>query len=223
MFAYPGPDFATRCALACAKDVLDREMNDFVGAFPEMIKRKYVDTIFVVSDKMLTPTAENAWQLGRHLVLNIVSKGTAERSDFYLYYLHGFRIKLRASYVADSSRVHGVEEFAQIVVPAMLTPPPPPVAQRYSNSASTERPIGVSVTVSGHQPDVFADSPAPSRSRVTPSPSRARPTEGSPGGRFYQDRDREPLSDRCRLEGCEDRESTAGHERDSLRWCADGG
>jgi hypothetical protein len=153
VFAYPGPDLASRCPLACAKDVLAREINDFVGAFPEMIKRQYVDTVFVVSDKTLSPAADNAWQLGRHLVLGVVSKGTAERSDFYLYYLRGFRIKLRASYVADSSRVHGVEEFAQMVVPAMWMRPP--VAQRDSDGASTERPISVSVTVSGHQPDVF--------------------------------------------------------------------
>ena len=153
VFAYPGPDLATRCPLACARDALDKEITDFVSIFPEMIKRQYVDTIFVVSDQTLTPSADNAWQLGRHLVLSVVSKGTAERSDFYLYYLRGFRIKLRASYVADSSRVHGVQEFAQIVVPAMLTRPP--VAQRDSSGASAERPIGVSVTVSGHQPEVF--------------------------------------------------------------------
>ena len=36
-----------------------------------------------------TDAAHNAWQLGRRLVLSVVSKGTAERSDFYLYYLHG--------------------------------------------------------------------------------------------------------------------------------------
>lgn len=155
VFAYPGPDLATRCPAACAKDVLDREINDFVGAFPEMIKRQYVDTVFVVSDKTLSPAADDVWQLGRHLVLGVVSKGTAERSDFYLYYLHGFRIKLRASYVADSSRVHGVDQFAQMLVPAMLTPSPPTVAERDSSGASTELPIGVSVTVSGHQPDVF--------------------------------------------------------------------
>ncbi|HKW12569.1 MAG TPA: hypothetical protein VJO33_19430, partial [Gemmatimonadaceae bacterium] len=43
VFAYPGPDLATRCPLACAKDVLEREINEFVVDFPEMIKRKYVD------------------------------------------------------------------------------------------------------------------------------------------------------------------------------------
>lgn len=122
VFAYPGPDLASRCPLSCAKDVLDRDINEFVAAFPEMIKRQYVDTIYVVSDKALSPAADDAWQLGRHLVLGVVSKGTTERSDFYLYFLRGFRIKLRASYVADSSRARAVEEFAHLVVPAMLKP-----------------------------------------------------------------------------------------------------
>jgi len=153
VFAYPGPDFASRCPLACAKDVLDREIKDFISAFPEMIRRQYVDTIFVVSDDTLSPAADEAWQLGRHLVLSVKSKGTAERSDFYLLYLHGFRIKLRASYVADSAHVHAIEEFAHIVVPAMLMRPP--VAQREGNRAPTERPIGVSVTILGRQPEVF--------------------------------------------------------------------
>ena len=122
VFAYPGPDLATRCPLACAREVLDRDFKEFVAAFPEMIKRQYVDTIYVVSDTTLSPAAGDAWQLGRRLLLAIVTKGTAERSDFYLYYLPGFRIKLRASYVADSARVRGVEEFARLVVPAMLKP-----------------------------------------------------------------------------------------------------
>ena len=123
VFAYPGPDFAARCALTCAQSEIDSEIKEFALAFPEMIKRQYVDTIFIVSDKTLTPVAGDLWQLGRHVVLTVVSKGTTERSDLYLYYLRGIRIKLRASYVANESRINGVEEFAAVVVRAMVSPP----------------------------------------------------------------------------------------------------
>jgi hypothetical protein len=53
----------------------------------------------------------------------VLGTGTTQRSDLHLYHLHGIRIKLRASYVANESRTGGVEEFATVVVRPMVSPP----------------------------------------------------------------------------------------------------
>lgn len=123
VFVFPGPDLATKCAGACARDAIDEEVGAFREAFPEMVKRGYVDSIAVTKDDTLVPAAADRWQLGRHLTLRLRQGGKAERSDFYLYLLPGVQVKLRASYVADSAAVAGVETFARQIVPALLARP----------------------------------------------------------------------------------------------------
>ena len=151
VFVYPGPDLATNCALQCAKETLDEDIATFSKAFPEMVKRHYVDSIVVLEDDTLTPAAGDRWQLGRHLTLRIWQGGKTERSDYYLYYLPGVRVKLRASYVADSMRVAAVTAFAGEIIPALLAEP------RVAGAGSpADRHIAVTVTLPGAPPPIFA-------------------------------------------------------------------
>lgn len=150
VFVYPGADLATRCALPCATKALDDEIGAFIAAFPEMVKRGYVDSIAVAKQDTLTPAAGDRWQLGRHVTLRMSQGGKAERSDYYLYYLPGFRVKLRASYVPDSTNVVAVSDFAGRVIPALLARPNAAVA------SSEDRHMAVTVTLPGSPSAVFA-------------------------------------------------------------------
>ncbi|HWE41147.1 MAG TPA: hypothetical protein VG432_01485 [Gemmatimonadaceae bacterium] len=151
VFVYPGPDLATDCALSCAREVLDKDVHTFAEAFPEMVKRHYVDSIAVVRDDTLSRAADDPWQLGRHVTLRIWQGGTAERSDFYLYYLPSVRVKLRATYVADSMRVAAVTTFAHDIVPALVAR-----AQVAAAASPDSRHIGVTVTLPGPPSAIFA-------------------------------------------------------------------
>ena len=120
VFAYPGPDLAQDCPTACALKFIDEEVDDFVGAFPEMIKRGYSDSIAVVARRPLAPAPDDRWKMGRYLRMRMVTKGVIDNSDYYLFYLPGFRIKLRATYPVDSASAVAVEDFSHRVIPAFL-------------------------------------------------------------------------------------------------------
>lgn len=151
VFVYPGPDLAATCAIQCAKETLAEDIATFSQAFPEMVKRHYVDSIAVLSDDTLTPAASDRWQLGRHLTLRIWQGGKPERSDFYLYYLPSVRVKLRASYVADSARVAAVTSFAREIVPALVAAP-----QVADGASAGGDHIAVTVTLPGSPQPIFA-------------------------------------------------------------------
>src|SRR5690242_4461464 len=118
VFVYGGPDLASDCPVSCAAKVIDQDVDAFVSAFPEMVKRGYTDSIAVVTRRSLEPAPNDRWRLGRYLRLRLVTKGVVENSDFYLYYLPGVRVKLRASYPVDSARATAVSEFSRLVIPA---------------------------------------------------------------------------------------------------------
>ena len=121
-FVYPGADLATSCPHECAKKVLDGEVAAFIASFPEMERRGYADSISIVSDQAMTPAADDRWEMGRHLRLRMIRRGVHEQSDFYLSYMPGFRVKLRASYVPDSANAMAISEFARRIVPALTAP-----------------------------------------------------------------------------------------------------
>ena len=138
LFVYPGPDFANRCDLACARDALAREGDDFIGAFPMLVERQYVDTIAVAYDSALTVPADAPWRLGRHMRFVQQRKGQPEWSDFYLYYLPNVRVKLRASYPRDTALSTIVTGFATAAIPALI-----------GTAAEEPRHIMVSTTLAG--------------------------------------------------------------------------
>lgn len=123
VFIYPGPDFAGNCDSACAAAAMEREVADFHGLFPEMLRRKYVDSIAVESNVALAATDESSWRLGHHVVLATRRAGHAERSELHLFYLPRARVKIRTSYRPTPARVSAVAAFAEALVPALLRPP----------------------------------------------------------------------------------------------------
>ena len=151
VFVYPGPDLATDCPVDCALKVIDDEVDTFISAFPEMIKRGYDDSIAIVVRRPLEATAADRWRVGRYLRLRTVSKGVVQNSDYYLYFLPGFRVKLRASYPVDSATAIAVSEFSRLAVPALLAAP------AVAKAADGEgKHIAMSVTLPGKPPELFA-------------------------------------------------------------------
>jgi hypothetical protein len=129
VFVYPGPDLASECSLECAGKVMHDEIEIFQSAFPEMIHRHYVDSISVVRNDSLAAGAGAPWALARQLTLAVVRNGAPQRSDFVLYYLPGYRIKIRATYIATPANVDVVKAFLEAAVPALTgtadSPAPP--------------------------------------------------------------------------------------------------
>ena len=120
VYVYPGPDLATGCALGCARDVMKRELADFEESIPEMIRLGYVQAATITARDSLVPTPGALWQLGHHLTLAVERDGGPKRSDLYLYYLPGFRLKVRATYVESPGRLESLQRFLEQVVPALL-------------------------------------------------------------------------------------------------------
>jgi hypothetical protein len=141
VFLYAGPDLARECDLACARGVMAREGDDFVGAFPEMVRRKYADTIAVTSDSALTADSAAAWRLGRHLRLFERQAGRERWSDYYLYYLPGFRLKVRATYPPDAALAAAVARFTADAIPAITGQP------QGGDAGEDSRGIAVSATL----------------------------------------------------------------------------
>jgi hypothetical protein len=119
VFVYPGPDLVAECPLECARRVIGQELESFRSGFPEMIRRDYVKEIAVTRDDTLAPPPGAAWHLGRHLLLNVRRAERAQRSDFYVYYLPGYRVKIRSTFDETPQRLRELEAFARAVVVAL--------------------------------------------------------------------------------------------------------
>ena len=122
VFVYPGPDFANRCDSMCAVRVLEEEVANFRSLFPELIRRKYVDSIAVLSDETIQPAGPDRWRLARRLTLAAPRAGQAEHSELHLFYLTGARVKIRTSFVPTAARLSAAAAFAQALVPALTQP-----------------------------------------------------------------------------------------------------
>jgi hypothetical protein len=120
VFVYPGADLVRDCAIECATKVLDQEIAGFRAIFPEMIKRGYVQAISVASEERLAPPTGAPWRLGHHLRLAVTREGKPLRSEFYLYYLPGYRVKVRATYEDTPSQTESVASFVAGIVPALV-------------------------------------------------------------------------------------------------------
>lgn len=150
VFLYPGADLTTQCPTECAATVLDGEVVGFIASFPEMERRGYANSISVVSDQAMTPAADDRWKMGRHLRLRMIRRGVHEQSDFYLSYMAGFSVKLRASYLPDSANATVIAEFSRRTVPPLTDPV---LAQA---PIPDEKHIGVSVTLPGSVATAFS-------------------------------------------------------------------
>jgi hypothetical protein len=120
VFVYPGPDLAQQCALPCATQALEQEIADFRGIFPEMIKRGYVQAMTVVSEERLVPPAGAPWRIGHHMRLAVTRGDRPLRSEYYLYYLPGYRVKVRSTYEDTLPQRESVASFVAGIVPALV-------------------------------------------------------------------------------------------------------
>ena len=120
VYLYPGPDLASDCDFACAQSLLEREATQFVTDIQEFAQRGFGDTMALRNERALTPSAEDAWLMGRYLHFFLRIEGEVTWSDQYLYYLPKIRVKVRATYAPDSTLRREIEAFAAAVVPTLM-------------------------------------------------------------------------------------------------------
>lgn len=120
VFVYPGPDLARDCARACAAQVLSEEIAAFRASFPELLRRGYVQAIAVAADESLVPPEGAPWQLGHHLRLAVTRAERPQRSEFYLFYVPGYRVKVRSTFDDTSPHLQSVDAFVAGIVPALV-------------------------------------------------------------------------------------------------------
>jgi hypothetical protein len=156
VFVYPGPDLAGDCAQECAAKTLDAEIADFRDVIPELIKRGYAQAMTVVSEEPLIPSAGAPWRLGRHMRLAVKHDDRPMRSEFYLYYLPGYRVKVRATYDDAPARSQSVEKFAAAIVPALAGTDSLASTRSSARPAANERnAISISATLRNRPSQVF--------------------------------------------------------------------
>lgn len=126
VYVYPGPGFDTRCDSQCSAQAFTREVAQFQADFPEMVKQKYYDSIVVVEDETLAPGPDKPWRLGHHLRLAVQRNGKPARSDFYLYYVPRYKVKVRLTYDPTPERTQAMDAFIQDLMPQVVGGPPQP-------------------------------------------------------------------------------------------------
>jgi hypothetical protein len=105
LFLYPGPAVGAPCDTGMALQAMADQIAGFREGFPTMIERHYVDEIAVASDDRLEPAAGARWCAGRHLTLDVIRDGTPQHSDYYLYVLSGYFVKVRITYRFSDARL----------------------------------------------------------------------------------------------------------------------
>jgi hypothetical protein len=111
-YVYPAPKVAEGCA-ACADSLVNVEALDFVGAIPEFIRRGYFSSAAGTQVETLDPSPGVAWLAGRHVAFSVVRDGKAGRTDFYLFLLRGYRVKVRATYSDAPAAREQVRAFTE--------------------------------------------------------------------------------------------------------------
>lgn len=123
LYLYPGPDLAAQCDIPCATRVIDRETADFPPSLDEMVRQGTVEKYSVVRAIVLPKQPETKWALARHVhVVLTRARQQAQRSDFYLFYIPNYRVKVRVTYDETAERTAAIDAFVREIVPALLTP-----------------------------------------------------------------------------------------------------
>ena len=95
------------------------EVDSFRAGFPEMVSHGYFERIEIASDESLVAPTGAVWRLGRHLRLGVTRDGVKQRSDFYLFYSLGYRVKVRATYLETPERASAIAAFVTEAVAAL--------------------------------------------------------------------------------------------------------
>lgn len=101
VYIYPAPGERHGCGAACVDSAARVQSVSFTNGIPEYLRRGYFTAATVVADSGLVPGAGAAWRTGRMVRLDVEQDGVGQRSDFFLYALPDFWVKLRATYAAD--------------------------------------------------------------------------------------------------------------------------
>jgi hypothetical protein len=126
VFVYPGPDLGAACPLACAQRYLDDEIAQFRRSIPELLRRGYFQQVNITLSEPLVPNGATPLQLGHHLAMAVTRDGRDQRSELYLYYLPGYRVKVRATFVESEPHWRDVRAFLDALVPVLTGRGAPP-------------------------------------------------------------------------------------------------
>lgn len=116
VFLYPGPDLGTRCPEQCARRALKAEIDGFSRT---MRDRSYLQSFKVLSGADLTPPAGARWIIGHHLHATVRYKARhlrAQHSDYWIVYIPGLRLKVRATFDESPTREAALDRFLTQVV-----------------------------------------------------------------------------------------------------------
>ena len=105
------PD-VTRCGAACADSAVRAESAGFVGLIPVYLARGYFRSATVASEAPLPRPSGALWLAGYRVSLAVVRDAGPEQSDFLLYILPGYRVKVRATYPAQAATAARMQRFA---------------------------------------------------------------------------------------------------------------
>jgi hypothetical protein len=120
VFVFPGPALGNPCDTAVAFRAIEDQVAGFREGFPMMIQQHYVDEIAVAHDDRLARAADDPWCAGRHLTLNVIRNGFPQRSDFYLYALPGYFVKVRTTFAPSASRLALHRDFIAELFPQLV-------------------------------------------------------------------------------------------------------
>jgi hypothetical protein len=125
LFVYPGPDFGTRCATACAKQELRTEVDGTMPAMEELVADGRLERVALVAQSSRSPSAGARWRIGHEMQLKFVRSGKPLRSDFVVHYFPGLRVKFRATYEEQGRRAETVQTFIARALERLGVEPPP--------------------------------------------------------------------------------------------------
>ena len=111
-FVYPAPKTTQGCA-TCADSLVHAETMAFVASIPELVRRGLFRSASATQVEKLDPPPRAAWLAGRHVALSVMRNSEARRSDFYLFLLRGYRVKVRATYIDTPGAREQVRAFTE--------------------------------------------------------------------------------------------------------------
>lgn len=121
VYVYPGPPDDESCRADCAAARVRMETDEFVGSFPEFIRRGHFTAIEATSNEELTPPAGALWRAGRHLTGKAEVQGDAVETHFHLFSFAGFMVKVRSTFRPSTERRERMETFVKDLLVRMVS------------------------------------------------------------------------------------------------------
>ena len=119
VYVYPADPKLAPCGAACGDSAVKEEAAGFISLIPEYLSRGYFEKAEVVENRALPVPAGAAWVSGRQVVMSVVRDRMAQRSEYYLFLLPYYRIKVRATYADTPEARDRIARFASEVARVM--------------------------------------------------------------------------------------------------------